>query len=36
MKYLSWDENGPCVLGCRRFVIRFTDVNRDIRARHAR
>jgi hypothetical protein len=36
MKYLSWDENGPCVLGCRSFVIRFTDVNRDIWTRRAR
>jgi hypothetical protein len=25
MKYLSWDENGPCVLGCRCFVTRFAD-----------
>jgi hypothetical protein len=33
MKYLPWDENSPCVLGCKSFVPRFADVNRDIRAR---
>jgi hypothetical protein len=26
MKYLSWDENGPCVLECQCFVTRFADV----------
>jgi hypothetical protein len=36
MKYLSWDENGPCVLGWRRFVTRFADVDRDVRARRDR
>jgi hypothetical protein len=32
MKYLSWDENGPCVLGCGCFVTRFADVPRDVQA----
>jgi hypothetical protein len=29
MKYLSWDENPPCVLAWFCFVTRFADVNRD-------
>jgi hypothetical protein len=34
MKYLSWDENRPCVLGYRCFApARFVDVSQDIRAR---
>jgi hypothetical protein len=36
MKYLSWDENDPCVLEWKCFVPRFADVNRDIRARRDR
>ena len=36
MKYLSWDENRPCVLGCPCFVTRFAGVNRDIWARRDR
>jgi hypothetical protein len=36
MKYLSWDENGPCVLGWQSFVTRSAGVHRDIWARRDR